>query len=139
MTDNIFPAKVVSYMEHRYDPDGYDQVVINKGSNDGIKIGQRFIVYSVGKELFDPDTNESLGNLEIVKGTGTATHVQEKMTTITTDMYKKIPRKITSTTTLANALLGITPNKSKEYVEEFNETKIPFKDVKKGDFVRPIS
>lgn len=138
MTDNIFTAKVVAYEDHTYEPSsGYNQVIINKGGNDGIKKGQRFIVYSVGKELFDPDTNESLGNLEIVKGTGVATHVQEKITTITTDNYKRIPKRIPQNS-LYNLLTGLPSNTNKEYIEEFEETKIPFKDVKKGDLVRLI-
>ena len=46
------------------------KIVINKGANDGIKVGQVFLVYKEDEELFDPDTNESLGRLEIVKGKG---------------------------------------------------------------------
>ena len=137
MTDNIFPAKVVTYMDFNYCTGGYNQIVINRGSANGIKEGQKFIVYSIGEELFDPDTNESLGNLEIIKGTGVATHVQERQTTITTDNYKKVPKRVPQSK-FVNMLLGIPINTKNEYIEEFSETKIPFKDLKKGDLVRPV-
>ena len=137
MTDNIFPAKVVTYMDFNYCTGGYNQIVINRGSANGIKEGQKFIVYSIGEELFDPDTNESLGNLEIIKGTGVATHVQKRQTTITTDNYKKVPKRVPQSK-FVNMLLGIPINTKNEYIEEFSETKIPFKDLKKGDLVRPV-
>ncbi|MBE7707134.1 MAG: hypothetical protein E7Z88_00330 [Cyanobacteria bacterium SIG27] len=136
MPNNTFPAKVVAYQDSQLEMGDYNQVIINKGKDDGIKRGQRFIVYSIGDELFDPDTNESLGCLEIVKGTGIASHVQDRMTTITTDNYKKVPKRVPKNS-LYNLLTGI-PSTNQEYIEEFVETKIPFKDVKKGDYVRPI-
>ncbi|UKI42712.1 MAG: hypothetical protein L6V95_07585 [Candidatus Melainabacteria bacterium] len=87
--------------------------------------------------MFDPDTNESLGNLEIVKGTGTATHVQEKITTLTTDQYKKVPRRVPANN-LYNLLMGLPKSPNNEYIEEFVENKIPFINISKGDLVRPI-
>ena len=69
-------------------------LVINIGSDDEIEKGQRFLVYSISPDdIIDPDTNESLGKLEIVKGTGTVTHVQEKMATIeSSEKIFMIPR-----------------------------------------------
>lgn len=135
MTENSF-ARVILCRDEVYSPSGYNQVIINKGSIDDIENGQRFIVFAIGDELFDPETNESLGKLEIIKGTGIATHVQEKITTITTDSYKKIPKRVTRNS-LYNLLTGI-PSTNQEYIEEFVETKIPFRNVEKGDYVRPI-
>ena len=62
-------------------PDSFS-VVINKGDRDGVKKGMRFLIYKLGEELFDPDTCESLGRLEVICGEGRVTHVQEKMSTI---------------------------------------------------------
>jgi hypothetical protein len=135
--DNKFPAKVISLRDPANNVGEYNQVIINRGKDNGIKQGQRFLVYAVGEEMFDPDTNESLGNLEIVKGTGTATHVQEKITTLTTDQYKKVPRRVPANN-LYNLLMGLPKSQNNEYIEEFVENKIPFINISKGDFVRPI-
>jgi len=63
--------------------DNYN-VVINKGSDDGIQMNQRFLIFRLGEELFDPDTRLSLGFLEIVCGEGKPKHIQERMTTLVT-------------------------------------------------------
>lgn len=69
------------------------KVVLNAGFNSSIKVGQRYLVYALSdEEIIDPDTNESLGFLEIVKGTGKVTHVQEKMCTLESDEYKPLPK-----------------------------------------------
>lgn len=36
-------------------------LVLNKGEKDGVEVGQRVLIYSVGDEIADPDTTESLG------------------------------------------------------------------------------
>lgn len=73
-------AKIVRIIEK-------DFFVINKGSSDGIKYNHVFLVYKKDKEIFDPDTHESLGFLEIVRGKGEVIHVQEKQTTIKRKFY----------------------------------------------------
>lgn len=55
------------------------KVVINQGLNAGIALDQHFIVFERGEDVIDPATGESLGVLELVKGKGRITHVQEKM------------------------------------------------------------
>lgn len=58
-------------------------VVINKGSNQGIYEGDKFLIYGESdEEIIDPLTNKSLGTLEIVKGTGEVIIVQDEMSTI---------------------------------------------------------
>ena len=64
------------------------KVVINAGYNQGIRENQRFLIYSLdGEEIFDPDTNKSLGRLEVIKGTARAVFVQDNMCTIESDEY----------------------------------------------------
>jgi hypothetical protein len=58
------------------------EVVINLGSRDGVSTDDEFVVYAEGEELTDPDTGESLGTLEIVRGQAFAKHVQDKITTL---------------------------------------------------------
>ena len=77
---NIITGKVIQKL------DDY-RIVINKGRADGVTPNNRFLVYRLGKELFDPDTNESLGILELVCGEGKPEHIQEKITTLYTAKY----------------------------------------------------
>lgn len=60
------------------------RVVINKGESNGVKVGDRYLVFELGEELIDPDTSESLGILEIVKGKGKVIHLQARMATLET-------------------------------------------------------
>ena len=57
-------------------------MVINKGFADGVYTGALCVLYSLGKEIFDPETKTSLGLLENYKGKGVVIHVQENMSTI---------------------------------------------------------
>ena len=55
-------------------------VIINAGTNDGIESGDKFqILDKTGSAVRDPDTNEILGHLDLIKDTVTASEVQEKM------------------------------------------------------------
>lgn len=58
------------------------EVVINRGSDDGLRDGQLVLIYAVGKEITDPDTLESLGRLEIVRGKGRIVHLQTRIATV---------------------------------------------------------
>ena len=58
------------------------ELVINIGSREGVSPSSIFVVYALGAEVRDPDSDEPLGQLEIVKGRAEAKHVQEKMSTI---------------------------------------------------------
>jgi len=53
-------------------------VVINKGSDNGVEENMRFIIYEKGKEIIDPDSKESLGYFEYVKGKVKVDVVNEK-------------------------------------------------------------
>lgn len=138
MTDNkIFKIIKVS--------DDNLKIVINAGENKGIKIGMKFIVYAKGEELFDPDTNESLGRLEITKGMGKVTHVQEKISTLESANIKTIAPKKTIKRPNPNSLmypnsLMFSYNQLYEEVS-YGEGKTitnPFNDPCVGDFVKYI-
>jgi curli biogenesis system outer membrane secretion channel CsgG len=60
VVDVFYPARIVSVTDK--------QVTINRGDGTGIAEGQIWIVHSLGKEMFDPDTKESLGREEIIVG-----------------------------------------------------------------------
>ncbi len=112
-------------------------IVINKGSNAGIEMGQVFLVYKVGDEVFDPETEQSLGYIEIVKGKGTVTHLQDTMATITSTKVKKEDKRIiyktpTSLGSLFSAMYG-----GREEILEDSQI-LPFDGPEVGDFAKLI-
>lgn len=118
--------KVVEVLDDNY------KVVINAGKDKDIKLGQRYMVYALSKhEILDPDTKQSLGFLEIVKGTGKVVHVQEKMATIESDIYEtsqptKIIRK--------NSIYGFGSTEE----ESVSREHIAFNDPEIGDFAKQV-
>lgn len=119
-----------------------ENVVINAGANDGIKRGNKFIIYGVGDEIIDPDSKESLGNLEIVRGEGIVVHVQEKMCIVRSNEYASEP-PTTEVRTYQNPLgvltyLGRT-TEEKRVIKSGKKTLIEFRDVEEGDMARTIS
>ena len=55
-------------------------VIVNKGRADGVAEGMHFVVYTEVDDVPDPDTGESLGKWELIKGRLVAVHVQDRMT-----------------------------------------------------------
>lgn len=74
---NILTGKVIKVIDEY-------KLVINRGSNDGVTMRDRYLIYRLGEQMFDPDTHEDLGTLEIVCGEGKPEHIQERFTTIVT-------------------------------------------------------
>lgn len=56
-------------------------VVLNVGSRHGVHEGMLFAIVAQHQEIRDPETGESLGRWESVKGRVVVTHVQERMCT----------------------------------------------------------
>lgn len=107
-------------------------LIINRGSDHSISKGARFLVYYIDtEELIDPETKESLGHLEIIRGTGIATHVQEKMTTIKSNSYTSRGRTIRRQSGAFAAISG-------EIIEEPEKELLPFDEPRIGDKVKPI-
>lgn len=120
--------KVVDIFDDKY------KLVINAGTNKNVKIGNRFLVYALSDhEIFDPDTKESLGYLEIVKGTGKVIHVQEKMCTIESDVYEASqPTKIIRTKNPLLAGFGTTEEQTS------SREHVPFDSPEIGNFAKQI-
>lgn len=108
-------------------------LVINKGLSDNIRIGQRFLVYTIGESIFDPETKEDLGQLEIVKGTGVAIHVQDKITIIESDRKSSSFRKVIRKNPNLAQIFG---GGEEEVIDTANS--IPFTNPSVGDLVRKI-
>ena len=61
------------------------EVAINKGSQDGVRIGMIFKILSTkGSEITDPDTGESLGSVELVKTSVKVTDAQDRIAVAST-------------------------------------------------------
>jgi hypothetical protein len=71
-------------------PDNYS-VVVNIGSDHHVKLDQEFLIVGLGETIIDPDSGEILEQLEIVKGKVTATHVQQKISTLTSLEVERDP------------------------------------------------
>lgn len=123
-----FPASVVKVI------DDY-KIVINRGSADGVKPGDKFLVYYVEpEELTDPESGESLGHLEIVRGPGIAIHVQPRMTTLESSR-KETKRRITTRSQPYARLLG---GMGKEVIEEPEHEEMPFDGAQVNDKVQRV-
>lgn len=63
-------------------------LLVNIGSREGLKRGDSVVVIERGGEVKDPESGESLGDLELVKARLTAVDVQEKMSVLETERVK---------------------------------------------------
>lgn len=113
-------------------------LVINKGSDDGVSKGDRFLIYGVGDVIRDPESGESLGQLESVRGTGTVSHVQDRISTVKSDAFEK-PVKTVRRIKRTDAYSMVMGRGSETIEEEDgNLARIPFADPQEGDRVRPV-
>ena len=127
-------AKVVAIVHSDPYESGGKQVAINRGFRDGIKVGQRFLVFGLGNEIHDPDSGKSLGLLEIVRGKGQVIHVQEKMATI--ECTDKVVTQLRKRASRANPYRGLGFSQPEEIHDQVKE--LAFRGVLKGDFAKPI-
>ena len=127
---NTIEGKVV----HKLSP---TELVINIGRSHGVQEGSRFIVFALGDEIAEPDTGESLGALEIVRGRAEAKHVQEKMTTILSTEKRWVPQD--RQRLVSGAAWFVGPGRPRtETVTEEVEVPSPFEGVQVGDLVRVL-
>ncbi|ELS46899.1 hypothetical protein C789_3305 [Microcystis aeruginosa FACHB-905 = DIANCHI905] len=92
------------------------------------------MIYGISEEeIIDPNTGESLGYLEIVKGTGRVINVQDNMATIESDKKQTFRRKLDN----SNPFYLLASPREKAEIIEFDEPK-PFENPKIGDWVKPL-
>lgn len=117
------------------------KVVINRGSDQGVKVGDTYLIYAIGPELIDPETNETLGPLEVVRGRAVVRHVQEKASTLETLEFDETPgrRKIIKRdggTGIMALSLGLG---NREEIEEGPERSQRPLDSAKGDLAKLLT
>ncbi len=66
------------------------RVVLAAGEEQGVREGMEFVIYELGPEIFDPETKESLGRLELMKGRVIVSHAQEKLSTARTPSFSRL-------------------------------------------------
>ena len=113
-------------------------VVVNIGASNGVRRGQRFLFYSIGEQIRDPESGASLGNLEVVKGIGKVTHVQIHMATIESDMKSTSPRTITKRTKRMPASLAAIVGSEVVEEEVDGGDVLTFDGIAVGDFGKLI-
>lgn len=129
MSRGNYPASVVKII------DEYN-VVINRGSDHGVSQGDEFVIYyEEQEELFDPETGEKLGQLEIVRGTGFATHVQPKMATIKSSTMGDGDGWGAGGVAIGGSLLGDFSANPETFGKEFEI--VPFDKVMVKDRAKP--
>jgi len=107
------------------------EVILNCGTEDGqFYNGQQCQIYGLGNILKDPDSEEDLEALEIIRGLGKITHIQGKISTVECSEFT-VPPIIKKTT--FNAYGSGTTEETQPPKE-----KKPFKKVQLGDLVRFI-
>ncbi len=125
---NMFLATVVKIIDEY-------KVVINKGEREGIKVGQKFLIYELEREeIKDPDTDEPLGHLEIVKGIGRVSHVQDRLATIISDVKEPAETRIIKRKPMS--LFSVISGE--EEVITSPAGLAPFYEPKIGDKAKPI-
>jgi hypothetical protein len=69
----VYPMKVIKRTKT-------NQLIINRGKDGGLKVGDQLNVYFAGEELIDPDTGNSLGSDEEFIGTVKVSRILPKIT-----------------------------------------------------------
>ncbi len=128
-----------------------DKLAINIGSQDGIKKNDIFIIFEKQEEIFDPDTQESLGNLEVPKLKMQVFNIQDKITLlessetkiITDKKIKRTIKKQSNQNKLLYAGLGRMFNDEEETIIEEEPKKQIIttheRNIKVGDIARKIN
>lgn len=118
-------------------------VVLNAGSDHGVTIGKRFLIIGLGETITDPDTNEELERLEIVRGKAQVIHVQEKISTLRSVDFErradvKEVTKVSSSRGFGLAGLAGPQDTVTEVIKPGEEHLKELKDVQVGDFAIAI-
>lgn len=123
-----FPAKIIEIVDEY-------TVVFNRGSQDGIKSDQEFLVFSLSdKPLTDPETGEELERLEQVKGEGKVIHVQKKISTL--QSIRRASETNERVVQRGNPLGGTVFGEEKYEIRPEQDI-MPFDNPETGDRVKP--
>lgn len=115
------------------------EIVINGGYNDNLKEDEMLEIFVIGEEIKDPDTSESLGTLDIIKGKVNVKTLYPNMALCESAEFKTVKEY--------NPLLGTTQLFSVKESEKQLPLNVDLKQAQKindvdmtiklGDQVRP--
>ncbi|MGO2138339.1 MULTISPECIES: hypothetical protein [Leuconostoc] len=132
MKNNIKIVKIIS--DHEF--------IISAGQKQDVSKGDKFIIFDRhGEEILDPDSGESLGYLDVNKGTIIVRNVFENMSIASTEphLVGGIANQFSGVNT---ALIGIqqptTLNVDYSQITPLDETLEP-SPIKLGDPVKPLN
>ncbi len=114
------------------------RLVLNVGSNEGVKVGQTYLIYGIGQNVVDPETGEDLGALELVRGRGKVEHLQPTMCTVRSSMQKKVPGNKKVYRQGKSGLGNFFGNPIQEVEEGERMIELAFDDAAVGDYARQI-
>jgi hypothetical protein len=132
-------AKVIHVVDD-WRRDSPFELVIEWGTEHGVKVGDRFLVFGYGPRLSDPDTGEDLGILEVVRGRGIVTHVQDRVATLRSTERRRrsgTTRRIIRESGGGALTIGLGLGRVIEEEVPDDEDK-PFANVQIGDLAKPI-
>ncbi len=109
------------------------QIVLDCGAEDGVKVGDYFLVFGEGPVISNMDGDE-LESLEIVRGKGKVTHLQRRICTIDSILTEERPKTIKKTRN-NNSLFGSLNSGETEETEIIRE-RVEFDEVQIGDYAR---
>jgi hypothetical protein len=130
MSGDRYYAKVVQ-VQDKY------TVIINAGSERGLRIGSLFLIVGLGETIVDPDTNEELERLEIVRGKAEVTHVQSKIATLRSAEYERASdvKEIKKVTSRGGSITSFMPQDTvTELIKPGEEHIKELKGAQIGDF-----
>lgn len=117
------------------------QLVLNVGAEHGVTPGLRFVVYEEGNEVKDPETGQTLGSLELVKGVVEALHVQDRITlAVTPKTDRPVPASVLSARLAETTRADSSEERRTElYVNRSQIVGSPKrKPIQVGDLVRSV-
>jgi hypothetical protein len=118
------------------------QLVLNIGATDGVTEGMAFVIYEPGEEITDPETGDTLGTLEIVKGNLFAAHVQDRITLAKTPSVSRPeapPSVLSARMAETTGSSAESDSRQELYVQKNQLSGAPkARPVQVGDYVRSI-
>jgi hypothetical protein len=110
------------------------EVVIDVGAQQGVKPGDRYLVFGEGPDIRNPYTGKDTGPLELVRGRGKVVELRDRSATV-----RSVEWRLATKPQSGSNFTGIRlrPGKLIEGDPDPNMT-MPFEHVRLGDQARPI-
>ena len=117
------------------------EVILSVGADDEVKEGMEFVIFQEGDHVYDPDTQEDLGAIEILKGRVKVAHVMPKMSLARTLTYQVYQPSFATSISIMERALGETTVTRRHTLDVVRDQVQPVGELAKvrvGDRVRSI-